>query len=282
MQMTKEPLNEASSMANEPSKPVSFVQAVTLCFSKYVSFSGQASRSEFWWFFLVFVIAGAILDSFESDYGFILGWAVAIPMLSVAVRRLHDTDRSGWVLLWLLVPVVGWLLLLWFFSQKGKEFTAEQVAEIEAKKARPLWRKITGTVFSGPAIVIIFVCAIGLYGMNEFTKTRIRVQAAEGLAMAGEIKKAVARNAASGAGAFNTGIVTPAATENVASISTDGATGEITVTYTAKAGGGTLTMVPTSGGRKLVANTIPSQGSIEWACTGGTSPNEYRPIACRR
>ena len=81
----------------------SFSEAISVCFSKYVTFSGRASRSEFWWFqlfsLLVYIVAGV------ADIGIGIGlplialssWLVLLlPHFTVATRRLHDTDRSGW------------------------------------------------------------------------------------------------------------------------------------------------------------------------------------------
>ena len=77
------------------------------------------------------------------------------------------------------------------------------------------------------------------------------------------------------------GLVAPTATANVTSLVTASSTGQITVTYTSAAGGGTLVMVPSSGGVPLSAGTVPTGGSINWNCTGGTTLTKYRPSACR-
>ncbi len=86
--------------------PREFFEAVQVCFNKFAVFSGRASRSEFWYFQLAAFLAGlatGILDTalFGSASGFspintILSLAILLPSLSVSVRRLHDTGRSGW------------------------------------------------------------------------------------------------------------------------------------------------------------------------------------------
>jgi uncharacterized membrane protein YhaH (DUF805 family) len=100
-----------------------FIQAVT---KKYATFSGRARRAEFWMFTLISALislALGILDmvlGWSDGYGVfstIFGLAVLLPTLAVAVRRLHDTDRSGWWLLIGLVPFVGWIVLLIFYIQ---------------------------------------------------------------------------------------------------------------------------------------------------------------------
>ena len=89
---------------------------------KYADFTGRAPRAEYWWFYLamvVMVIVTMIIDGMigsnlgGSGYGFVTllaGLAVLVPGIAVAVRRLHDTDRSGWWLLIGLIPLIGWII----------------------------------------------------------------------------------------------------------------------------------------------------------------------------
>lgn len=101
---------------------------------KYAVFSGRARRKEYWFFilfnFIIALVLGFIDNLFgtvtaETGIGFLSGFyslAVLIPGLAVAVRRLHDTDRSGWWLLISLIPVIGVLVILFFLvldSQPG-------------------------------------------------------------------------------------------------------------------------------------------------------------------
>ena len=111
-----------------------FQEAVKKCFSNYVNFNGRARRPEYWWFAL-FMFAGnilfGILDrilfgvSVDGDsigaLGALFSIAVLLPAIAVAVRRLHDRDMSGWWYLLVLIPLLGWLILLFFFVQKGTE-----------------------------------------------------------------------------------------------------------------------------------------------------------------
>ena len=102
-----------------------FSEAVSTVFSKYAVFSGRARRSEFWWFILFNVIATAILGIIgravigNDILADIYSLAVLIPTLSVSVRRLHDIDRSGWWLFLGLVPLVGGLVLLFWYIKQG-------------------------------------------------------------------------------------------------------------------------------------------------------------------
>lgn len=93
-----------------------FPEAIKAVFSKYATFSGRARRSEYWWFVLLNFIVGCI-----PYVNLIWGLVIFIPSLALCVRRLHDTGRSGWWLLLVLVPIVN-LLLLYFYvcdSQPG-------------------------------------------------------------------------------------------------------------------------------------------------------------------
>lgn len=101
---------------------------------QFSDFSGRARRKEYWMFVLfnmIFAIVAIILDNimglaFEDiGYGPIYGiyvLIVLIPGLAVGVRRLHDTGKSGWMMLLLLLPIIGaiWLLILFVTdSQPG-------------------------------------------------------------------------------------------------------------------------------------------------------------------
>ena len=95
-----------------------FADAVSTCFSKYADFSGRASRAEYWWFtlfsFLAFfvtaLVAGAAQEAALLTVLVLL--ALILPSTAVTVRRLHDTNRSGWWLLLGIVPFGGLVLLV--------------------------------------------------------------------------------------------------------------------------------------------------------------------------
>jgi len=98
---------------------------------KYVVFSGRAGRPEFWWFFLFNLIVSIVLVTIDLQLGLLVAGgaggmlstvyslATLLPSLGVSVRRLHDTDRSGWWLLIGLVPLIGLIVLLVFFIMAG-------------------------------------------------------------------------------------------------------------------------------------------------------------------
>jgi uncharacterized membrane protein YhaH (DUF805 family) len=87
--------------------------AISVCFKKYATFSGRASRSEYWFFYLFYIIVYFIGMVVEGAVGitnlsilFIL--PIWLPALAASVRRMHDTDHSGW---FLLVPIYNLILL---------------------------------------------------------------------------------------------------------------------------------------------------------------------------
>lgn len=98
---------------------MTFGQAINDGFSKYVLFSGRSSRSAYWWFVLLYVLAlvgASILDTAANTqvFGVLVVLGFLLPCLAVLVRRLHDTDRSGWWALISLVPFVGSIVLIVF------------------------------------------------------------------------------------------------------------------------------------------------------------------------
>lgn len=96
-----------------------FMTAVKTCFAKYVTFSGRASRSEFWWFFLFQIILMMVLSFVSMTLYGLAALALLLPGLAVGVRRLHDIGKSGWFLLLGLIPLVGLILLYWFVQPSG-------------------------------------------------------------------------------------------------------------------------------------------------------------------
>ncbi|HJM42445.1 MAG: DUF805 domain-containing protein [Nitrospinota bacterium] len=92
---------------------------------KYAEFSGRAHRKKYWMFVLFHIIIVFVLglvDTFVGSpgvVGMLYGLAVLIPSIAVTVRRLHDTDRSGWWFLIALVPLIGIIVLIVFMVRDG-------------------------------------------------------------------------------------------------------------------------------------------------------------------
>lgn len=100
---------------------MTFVESVKTCFSKYADFKGRASRSEYWWYALFIVLVSIAASALSDTVSLLFGLATLLPSLAVAARRLHDTNRSGWLQLIVLIPIVGWLVMLYFLVQEPKE-----------------------------------------------------------------------------------------------------------------------------------------------------------------
>ena len=116
---------------------MNMVEAVKHVMSNYANFSGRARRSEFWWWVLALIllqivtsiIDGALIapmlgaEAFSPEAGqplsLLVALALLIPCIAVSVRRLHDLDRSGWWYLLGLVPIIGPLVLLFWYVQPG-------------------------------------------------------------------------------------------------------------------------------------------------------------------
>jgi type IV pilus assembly protein PilA len=125
--------------------------------------------------------------------------------------------------------------------------------------------------------IIGILAAVALPAYQDYT---VRAKVTEGLSLASSAKVTVAENAANAASSLDLGWTAPAATPNVTSVAINGANGQITITYTAAAGNGTIVLVPTSSGAALAANAVPDS-SVDWTCTTGTLIPKYRPSVCR-
>lgn len=121
-----------------------FTEAIASVFNKYATFSGRARRAEFWWFVLFSLIAQTVANGIDqrmfgggmfmmassgrfdmgehpSIFGAIYSLAVFIPTIAVTCRRLHDIDRSGWWQLIWIIPLIGFLVLLFWTTRQGDQ-----------------------------------------------------------------------------------------------------------------------------------------------------------------
>jgi len=115
--ISKELKMKVSSNLNTDSEtsPITFFESIHKCLTKYAEFNGRASRSEFWWFALFIVLCTSAFTLINETLASIFLLAVLLPLLSVGSRRLHDSGKSAWWQLFLLVPVGGIVILgtLW-------------------------------------------------------------------------------------------------------------------------------------------------------------------------
>lgn len=129
---------------------VSFVDAIKRAFSNYCVFTGRASRSEYWWFFLFTYLLGLIIsgpqiaNSFSilstlaqggdisdvqtASFGVMgtLAWlvnlALFLPSFGLLFRRLHDAGHSGWNWCWAFLPIVGVIILIVYLCQPSQPY----------------------------------------------------------------------------------------------------------------------------------------------------------------
>lgn len=106
--------------------PMTFQESIRVCLTKYADFNGQATRPEFWWFALFVTLVAGAFGYIHEAAASIFMIAVLLPFLAVGARRLHDTGRSAWWLLFILVPVGGLVALAWLWAMPG---TAEPATD---------------------------------------------------------------------------------------------------------------------------------------------------------
>ena len=129
---------EAPAFSPRPQQMMGFMDALTTVFrNKYATFSGRASRSEYWWAYLGYFVIATVLQIFAIIGGIILIdagelallptliaivgiVAMIIPTIAVSVRRMHDTGKSGWMLLILIIPCIGFILWIVWMVEDGQ------------------------------------------------------------------------------------------------------------------------------------------------------------------
>ncbi len=106
---------------------MTFQQSIITCLRKYFTFSGRATRSEYWWFFLFCILGGMIFGALEQFINGItrtpngptllsgaFNLATFIPSIAVGFRRMHDTGRSGLYLFYPMIAIIGLLTFIGF------------------------------------------------------------------------------------------------------------------------------------------------------------------------
>jgi len=99
---------------------VEMKEAFVTCMTKYATFSGRATRPEYWWFILCEVLIIAGVSAISEKLGSVAALALLLPVLAAGARRLHDTGRSAWWLLVGLIPLIGTLLLIYWAVQPSE------------------------------------------------------------------------------------------------------------------------------------------------------------------
>jgi uncharacterized membrane protein YhaH (DUF805 family) len=118
---------------------MSLGESLTSVFSNYATFTGRARRSEYWWFTVCYYVIQLIFNfgslgfmaqtmSGEMSYNdpsynifqmasVVVGLGLLLPALAVTVRRLHDIGKSGWNVLWGIIPIIGFIIVLVWMCQ---------------------------------------------------------------------------------------------------------------------------------------------------------------------
>lgn len=107
-----------------------FVTAVRTCLTKYATFEGRAGRAEFWWFMVFTWLVSAVTNTIDSAIGIginavwwgqdaefnlfnsLANLALLLPTIAAATRRFRDAGKSFYNFFWLLLPVIGWIVLI--------------------------------------------------------------------------------------------------------------------------------------------------------------------------
>lgn len=150
-----------------------FFEAGQVCFRKYASFRGRASRSEYWFFVLFCMMLGAVaglIDGFigaltgtSGFIGAIVSLGVVLPSIAVSVRRLHDINKSGWWIGIIFLVYIGIAVGGYLIYASGVAMTTEDT-----------WTILFLLVAVGIALMIyslvlmIFYCLRGTPGPNRY------------------------------------------------------------------------------------------------------------------
>lgn len=87
-------------------------------FKRWNDFEGKSTRREFWMAVLVNFVISFVLGLILPFIGYLYGLVVLIPGLAVAIRRMHDIGKSGWNLLWSLLPIIGTIYVIYLLAKE--------------------------------------------------------------------------------------------------------------------------------------------------------------------
>ena len=109
---------------------MNFGQAISTCLSRYATFSGRASRPEFWWFFLFQILASVAASMIGDTIAALASLALLLPALAVGTRRLHDIGKSGWWQLLMLTGIGLFVLIYWWVQPTTEGSNAHDVVAV--------------------------------------------------------------------------------------------------------------------------------------------------------
>ncbi len=154
---------------NAPSR--TFGEAISTCFSKYVTFSGRASRSEYWFFVLFLLLLGIVASVIDAGFfpgsietggpvNGLVSLVTFLPSMAVSWRRLHDTNRSGWWIggMWIAIALLVGIAIAVYGD--GTSASAES--------AYALIPIFAVAFFVYAIVLLVFFCSKGTLGPNRF------------------------------------------------------------------------------------------------------------------
>jgi uncharacterized membrane protein YhaH (DUF805 family) len=114
-----------------------FKQAIQHVLQNYANFEGRACRSEYWYWVLAIFIVHVVLQGIGLHFiDWIFALATLVPSFAVGVRRLHDIDKTGWLVLIVFIPFVGWIIMIVWAATKGtdgpNQYGADPLAGLSA------------------------------------------------------------------------------------------------------------------------------------------------------
>ena len=107
---------------------MNFIESIITCYIKTFNYKGRASKSEYWWFQLYFSLFAVLFltpvfanvsSAALQDFFMLVYFFNNLPLMSAAVRRFHDMNKSGWLVLWSLVPFIGAFIVLIMLAGDG-------------------------------------------------------------------------------------------------------------------------------------------------------------------
>ncbi|WP_164879994.1 DUF805 domain-containing protein [Paenirhodobacter ferrireducens] len=147
----------------------SFGEAIKVCFTKYITFKGRASRSEYWWFTLFTTLGSAVGGVLEAAMGNdgaaisgLFGLTTFLPSLAVTVRRLHDTDRSGWWVGGFYLAMIGLGLAIGVFAAITSQAGASETTGLGLLAIFGI------AIFAYAIAMLVFMVQRGTRGPNRF------------------------------------------------------------------------------------------------------------------
>ena len=109
---------------------MNFGQAISTCLSNYATFSGRATRPEFWWFFLFQILMYLAASMLGDTVASLISLALLLPSLAVGTRRLHDIGKSGWWQLLVLTGIGVFVLIYWWAQPTVEGSNAHDVVAV--------------------------------------------------------------------------------------------------------------------------------------------------------